>query len=69
MMPLYILVTTHQDLENKEVLLPNTYLLVSCLQWEIFQIKYNVCPDSGSRDPVILTDFLASVRTNSLWSF
>lgn len=45
-MPLYILVTTHLDLENKEVLLRNTYLLVSCLQWEIFHIKYNVCPDS-----------------------
>ena len=47
-MQLYVLVTIHLDLENKEVPLLSTYLLVSYFQWEIFHIKYNVCHDSVS---------------------
>lgn len=48
MMPLYILVTTRLDLENKEVPLLSMYLLVSYFLWEILHIKYNVCLDSVS---------------------
>lgn len=48
MMQLYILVTIHLDLENKEVPLLSRYLLVSYFQWEVFHIKYNVCDGSVS---------------------
>jgi len=46
MMRLYILVTIHLDLENKEVSLLSTGLLVSYFQWEIFHIKHSLCPSS-----------------------